>query len=479
VRKLMTRATAVVAAGAAAAAPGLSAAGAATQAPHARTSSRAAARQVAVPGTKLWIQRYNGTGNGNDAASMVAVSPDGGTVFVTGQSKGATPASDQSDYLTVAYSAATGAQLWTARYSGPGTDQAAAVAVSPDGATVFVTGTSFGSGGLGDYVTLAYRASDGTQLWAARYNDPANDGDNAVALSVARDGTKVFVTGTSWRGSGSGIATVAYNASDGAQLWVKTWSPPGWCCNYYSRAIVSPGGNRVFVTGLVQSNASAAEYGTVAYDATTGARLWARRYAGQGAAALAVSPDLTKVYVTGESHFNYGTLAYDARTGSLLWARFYGSRTRTDSAASVTVSPTGTVLVTGTSWGSTATNYDYATIAYSPAGAQLWVSRYDGRGTNLPPGGFGDVAHAVAAPGNGTVYVTGTSWGTSATGDDYATVAYSIRTGTQLWVRRYNGPASGGDNATSLAAGGGRVFVTGASVGTTSSEDYATIAYNG
>ena len=355
-------------------------------------------------------------------------------------------------------------------------DNAAGLAVSPDGATVYVTGTSFGTGGLGDYVTLAYHASDGTQLWAARYNDPANDGDNAVAVSVARDGTKVFVTGTTWRGSASGIATVAYNASDGAQLWVKTWSPAGWCCNFYAAAIVSPGANRVFVTGHIQSSTSAAEYGTIAYDATTGARLWAHSYAGQGATALAVSPDRTKVYVTGESHFNYGTLAYDARTGSLLWARFYGSRTRTDSAASVTVSPTGTVLVTGTSWGSIATNYDYATIAYSPAGAQLWVSRYDGRGTNLPPGGLGDVAHAVAAPGNGKVYVTGTSWGTS---NDYATVAYSIRTGTQLWVRRYNGPASGDDNATSLAAGGGRVFVTGASVGTTSSEDYATIAYNG
>jgi len=480
-RRLMTRALAVAAAGAAAGALGVSTAAAAAQAPRlARTSSPTVARHMAVPGAKLWVQRYNGPGNGNDAAHSVAVSPDGGTVFVTGESKGATPGTDLSDYLTVAYNAATGTQLWTARYSGPGTDQAAAVAVSPDGGTVFVTGTTWGGSGLGgNYATVAYRASDGAQLWVARYKDPANDGDNAAALSVARDGTTVFVTGTSWRGSGSGIATVAYNASDGAQLWVKTWSPPGWCCNYYSRAIVSPGGNRVFVTALVQSNTSAAEYGTVAYNATTGARLWARRYAGQGGSSIAVSPDLKKVYVTGESHFNYGTLAYSARTGSLLWARFYGSRSRTDSAGSVAVSPGGTVLVTGTSWGGSVTAYDYATIAYSPGGAQLWARRYDGRGSNLPPGDFGDVADAVAAPGNGKVYVTGTSWGGSATGDDYATVAYNIRTGAQLWVRRYNGPGNGSDNASSLAARGGRVFVTGDSAGTTSGSDYATIAYNG
>ncbi len=481
-RRLMTRALAVAAAGAAAGALGVSTADAAAQAPRlARTSSPTVARHMAVPGAKLWVQRYNGPGNGNDAAHSVAVSPDGGTMFVTGESKGATSGTDLSDYLTVAYNAATGVQLWTARYNGPGTDQAVAVAVSPDGGTVFVTGRSeqASHGGLGDYATVAYRASDGTQLWVARYNDPANDGDNAAAVSVARDGTTVFVTGTSWRGSGSGIATVAYRASDGAQLWVKTWSPPGWCCNYYASAIVSPGGNRVFVTGHVQSNASAAEYGTVAYNATTGARLWARRYAGQGASSLAVSPDLKRVYVTGESHFNYGTLAYSARTGSLLWARFYGSRRRTDGAGSVAVSPGGTVLVTGTSWGGSASGYDYATIAYSPGGAQLWARRYDGPGSNPPLSAFDDVAHAVAAPGSGKVYVTGISWGGSATGDDYATVAYNIRTGAQLWVRRYNGPGNGSDNASSLAARGGKVFVTGDSAGTTSGSDYATIAYNG
>ena len=61
-----------------------------------------------------------------------------------------------SDYATIAYNAATGAQRWAKRYDGPGTGdgQAYSAAVSPNGATVFVTGYS---GGTGDYATIAYK----------------------------------------------------------------------------------------------------------------------------------------------------------------------------------------------------------------------------------------------------------------------------------------------------------------------------------
>jgi DNA-binding beta-propeller fold protein YncE len=85
----------------------------------------------------------------------MAVSPDGATVFVTGISTGA---SSGLDYSTVAYSAATGAQLCASLYNGPanGDDYAQSVAVSPDGTRVFVTGYSTGTGTGADYATVAY-----------------------------------------------------------------------------------------------------------------------------------------------------------------------------------------------------------------------------------------------------------------------------------------------------------------------------------
>jgi hypothetical protein len=92
----------------------------------------------------VWASRYNGSGNGVDVAESLAVSPSGETVFVTGYSNQGTAAG--FDYATVAYDAATGAQLWVSSYNGPGNggDSAFSVAVSPSGGTVFVTGDSDG-----------------------------------------------------------------------------------------------------------------------------------------------------------------------------------------------------------------------------------------------------------------------------------------------------------------------------------------------
>jgi outer membrane protein assembly factor BamB len=142
------------------------------------------------------------------------VSPDGAAVFVTGQSPGSVTA---NDYATIAYDAATGAKLWVRRYNGPtnGEDGATALAVSPDGAAVFVTGYSAGSETSLDYATAAYDASTGAKLWSSRYNGPANGIDFPIALAVSPDGAAVFVTGASERPGGVysyDYATVAYSA---------------------------------------------------------------------------------------------------------------------------------------------------------------------------------------------------------------------------------------------------------------------------
>src|SRR4030066_1429004 len=110
-------------------------------------------------------------------------------------------------------------------------------------------------------------------------------------------------------------------------------------------------------------------------------------------------------------------------------------------------------------------------LSYIPVLAQdvyeAWVARYNG------PGNSYDVAYALAVDDSGNVYVTGRSAG-SFTYSDYATIKYSPA-GDTLWVRRYNGPGNGHDEANALAVdGSGNVYVTGYSwSGTTF--DYAKI----
>ncbi len=163
-------------------------------------------------GARLWMARYNGPGNIDDFPVSLGVSPDGARVFVTGGSGGL---QTRRDFATIAYNAETGARLWLARYDGPASDSDSArdLAVSPDGTTVFVTGTAYGLGTVTDYTTIAYDAANGARLWAARYDGPISMWDYASSLAVSPDGTAVFVTGASigrGRGENFDYATIAY-----------------------------------------------------------------------------------------------------------------------------------------------------------------------------------------------------------------------------------------------------------------------------
>ena len=98
--------------------------------------------------------------------------------------------------------------------------------------------------------------------------------------------------------------------------------------------------------------------------------------------------------------------------------------------------------------------FDYSTIKYSASGERLWTRRYNG------PGNGGDYAYALAVDAQGNVYVTGESTGD---GSDYdlATIKYSP-SGDRLWLKRYscNGPGNGTDGARAIAVDSqGNVYV--------------------
>ena len=83
-------------------------------------------------GDQLWVNVYNGPSNYIDSANSVAVSPDRTHVYATGDT--ANPGSGE-DYETIAYDSASGVRAWSEEYNGPGNDEdvAIVVAVSLDG----------------------------------------------------------------------------------------------------------------------------------------------------------------------------------------------------------------------------------------------------------------------------------------------------------------------------------------------------------
>jgi uncharacterized delta-60 repeat protein len=428
---------------------------------------------VAPSGTvqEAWVVRYDGPQHSADSANDLAIDALG-NVYVTG---GSAVSGGPPDYVTIKYNSA-GEQQWLADFSGGNYTANFANAIAlDDSGNVYVTGIGWGYGNDSDYATVKYNSS-GEQQWVARYDGPGHSLDTAMAIAVDPSGN-VYVTG---RSTGSvtnyDCATVKYSPS-GQEAWVARYNGPG---NGYDecRAIAVDGSGNVYVTGPSAGSGADLDYVTIKYD-TSGGVQWIARYNGPGNAtdfAYALVLDSSgDIYVTGTStgvggNLDYATIKYNL-AGQQQWiARYNGPGNDSDGAYAIALDGSGNVIVTGGSVGTTYPDYDYATIKYNSAGQQQWVARYDG------PAHDRDEAPHMAVDGSGNVYVTGYSTGLG-TDYDYATIKYSP-SGEEEWVARYNAPADFGDVAYGVAVDiSGNVYVTGSSAGVGTNSDYATVKY--
>ena len=328
-------------------------------------------------GNRIWDVSYRGT------ARAITVDKSG-NVYITGRSQG--------DFATIKYDS-LGNELWVALYNGPGNfgEDAYDIAVDDSG-NVFVTGTSFGATGSFDYATVKYDSS-GNELWVSRYNGPSNgfDGENSLTIDAAGN---VYITGWSRGNQGPDstklfdYATIKY-ASDGSELWAARYNGPAQGNDMAEAIAVDDSGN-VYVTGRSEGVNSSGDYATIKYD-SSGNQIWINRYNGAGngndaATALALD-DVGDVYVTGFSigagtFEDYTTIKYSS-SGTQQWQIDYdGPDDSFDFASAVAVDAAGNVFVTGYSDGDGRSVY--TTIKYEQTGVCISDGDINGNGSLTP-----------------------------------------------------------------------------------------------
>ena len=336
---------------------------------------------------------------------------------------------------------------WWRFYDGPvsGDDETSRVATSPDGSMVFTGGRSKGEHGF-DYIVLATEA-DGTAGWTFRYDGTGEARDQAIGLAVAPDGSAVYVTGLS-AGDGTkwDAVTIAIDASTGDPIWVKRFDGAAHLDDLGNDVILSPDGNRVFVTGCTVTARDACVALTVAYVAETGQRVWTSRANGSGDGVdsmydATLSANGAKVFTTGIANDVAGTamavIAYKAADGAEIWSRHYRGGTSGDYGAgfALTAIEQGLVHVTGTVRTGTKTEDDVATVALDAGtGVVVWAKRYNQQEA------YDDVGwDIVGDAATDTVFATGTGRDGFPLGSDWVTLAYDAVTGQRRWVMLHDG----------------------------------------
>ena len=249
------------------------------------------------------------------------------------------------------------------------------------------------------------------------------------------------------------------------EAWVVRYNGPRNGSDIAHAITVDNQGN-AYVTGGSEGISTDLDFATLKY-ATDSSLLWVARYNGPANfvdVALAILLDgQGSVYVAGDSYggsgfdYDYAIVKYNS-SGQLLWVRRYnGTGSREDRFSALAVDRQGNAYLTGSSFDS-GVDWDFVTVKYDANGNQVWIRRYNRLGNS------NDYARAIAVDGHGNVYVTGASTG-SGTGYDYATVKYDAN-GNQVWIRRYNGLNNRDDNAHAIAVDShGNVYVVGAADG--------------
>ena len=312
-------------------------------------------------GHLVWIDQYDGAGNGDDAAAALYV--DGsGNVFVTGTTF--TSTADTADVITIGYDN-TGTRLWTDVYTGASGLADMGTAITSYSGKIFVGGISTDATDGIDYLALRYQA-DGTLDWSNTF-DYDGSSDVCTGISIA-SGDGVLVGATQTAPLDWDFLVTKFNLGSGAKTSEATFS--GGSVGFDRvRAVDRDGSGNIFLTGTVANGGTGYDVRTVKLDDTL-AVVWSQTYSSSGAyhdEGTAITYDNSgNVYVGGyktsaSQGTDFLTVAYNGHTGSVLWSQIWNDTADGgDTIKALVVDGDHNVTVTGSAWNGS--SLDYHTI---------------------------------------------------------------------------------------------------------------------
>ncbi len=289
---------------------------------------------------------------------------------------------------------------------------------------LIVIGNNLQSNQTTDMLLTKYKASDGSVLWQVQYDNSGND-DFGIAV-VVDPSKNIYTATTSYVNSTNGYDWIIQKYdSTGTVQWTKTLNS-----GFYDvpTDMKYDGSGHLYVTGVRTTTTTLQDYCTVKYDASNGNELW-----------------------SAPSIYDYTNLV--------------------DIPAAITIGGSGRIIVAGGS-GSTLTNWDFATVKYSPGtGAQVNVTRN-------PSSGLGfDQPTSIAKDQYDNIYVTGYA---AVTGNSYDIKIVKLDTAlSTVWSVTYDGGDHLDDRALCIGVdASGYVYVTGYATKTNGGTDIVVIKYN-
>ncbi|MEO8512257.1 MAG: T9SS type A sorting domain-containing protein [Ignavibacteria bacterium] len=360
-------------------------------------------------------------------------------------------------------------EQWVARYNSPHSinDRFEGMAVDKLGNS-YVTGWNTDSTTGNDIITAKINNA-GQIVWSRTYNS-GGPGSNELGKAIAVDNSgNVYVTGFTGLNTGPyDIITIKYDVN-GNTVWAKIYDSGGTESAY---AIKIDNADNVYITGGT-NNGTVLRAITIKYN-PVGDTVWIMKFTGgNNSSSYCLDIDsFNNIYIGGSvqlTNWMSMVIKYNS-SGTQLWSNIYNTG-YTNTPYSIAVDSSGNGAVTGAIVFTPSSYGDYYTVRFTNDGNTLWQRYFNG------PDNFTDIANAVAIDVSSNVYITGYS-GVGGVNSDYVTIKYNLQ-GDTLWTKRYDGPANDYDESFSICLDtSGNCYVTGASVGSGSSDDYTTIKYN-